>query len=77
MLAYVNTGKFGNIVLSYIVFESKAEQTETIKLDLNGYVIYIYIKAFNEKFPKDPTPEQKEKINAIWDAIGHPEKKIA
>ena len=76
MLAYVNPGKFGQIVLNYIAFQSKAEQTETVSLDLNGYVIYIYKKAFKESFPSEPTPEQKERINAIWDAIGHPEKKL-
>jgi hypothetical protein len=76
LLKYVNPGKFGQIVLNFIAFQSKAEQTDTIKLDLNGYVIYIYIKAFKESFPTDPTPEQKERINAIWDALGHPEKKI-
>ena len=76
LLAYVNPGKFGQIVLSYLVFQSKAEQTDTIKLDLDGYMIYIYKKAFKESFPKYPTPEQKERINAIWDALGHPEKKL-
>ncbi len=76
MLAYVNPGKFGQIVLNYISFESKTEQKEVITLDLNGYVIYVYKKAFNEMFPSDPTPEQKEKINAIWEAIGHPERKL-
>ncbi len=77
MLAYVNPGNFGEIVLNYIAFRSKAEQKEIIKLDLNGYVIYIYKKAFNEPFPSDPTGLQKERINAIWEALGHPEKKLS
>jgi hypothetical protein len=77
MLAYVNPGKFGQIVLNYIAFQSKAEQKETVKLDLNGYVIYVYKKAFNEPFPTEPNELQKQRINAIWDAVGHPEKKIS
>ncbi len=78
LLAYVNPGKFGEIVLKYIAFETKAQQTETVKLDLDGYVIYIYKKAFKKPFPtENRTPEQIEEINAIWDAIGHPEKKIS
>lgn len=76
LLKYVNPGKYGQIVLNYIAFSSKAEQTETVKLDLVGYVIYVYVKAFKETYPKDPTPTQKQRINAIWDAIGHPEKKL-
>lgn len=78
LLAYVNPGKFGEIVLKYIAFETKAQQTETVKLDLDGYVIYIYKKAFKKPFPtENRSPEQIEEINAIWDAIGHPEKKIS
>lgn len=78
LLAYVNPGKFGQIVLNYIAFQSKAQQKETVNLDLDGYVMYIYKKAFKQYFPKENrTPEQIEKINAIWDAIGHPEKKIS
>lgn len=77
LLAYVNPGKFGEIVLNYLTFKSKAEQRDTIKLSLEGYVIYVYKTAFKETYPtQNLTPLQKERINAIWDALGHPEKKI-
>lgn len=76
LLAYVNPGKFGEIALNYIAFQSKAQQKETVGMSVDGYVIYIYKKAFNESFPTNPTTEQKERINAIWEALGLPEKKI-
>lgn len=77
LLKYVNPGKFGQIVLNYIVFQGKADQKDVIKLDLNGYMIYVYLKAFKESPPTEtPTPLQRERINAIWDALGHPERKI-
>ena len=77
LLAYVNPGKFGEIVLNVLVFQSKAEQNDTIKLSQEGYVMYIYVKAFNEAYPlENPTNIQKERINAIWSALGHPEKKL-
>lgn len=76
VLKFVNPGIFGQIVLNYIVFQSKAEQKDTIKLDIYGYMIFVYKKAFKETFPTDPTPMQKERINAIWDALGHPERKL-
>lgn len=77
LLAYVNPGKFGQIVLNYIAFQSKAEQKETIKLSPEGYMIYVYKTAFKEPYPKENlTLLQKQRINAIWDALGHPEKKI-
>lgn len=76
LLAFVKPGKFGQIVLQYLAFQSKAEQKEKIKLSLEGYVIVLYRKAFKESYPEYPTPSQKERINAIWDALGHPEKKL-
>ena len=76
LLKYVNPGKFGQIVLNYIAFQTKAEQKESIKLDIYGYMIFVYKKAFNEPFPEFPNQIQKERINAIWDALGHPERKI-
>jgi len=76
LLVYVNPGIYGGFVLSTIQYSAKAKQTDTIKLDLDGYVIVIYKKAFKEPYPKFPTPIQKERINTIWDALGHPEKKL-
>lgn len=73
----MSTGKFGELYAS-IVFQEKAEQAQTITLDETGYMMFIYVKAFKEAFPKEPyTADQIEKINAIWDALGIPEKKIA
>lgn len=76
LLAYVNPGKFGEMILKHIIFQSKAEQKDSIKLSPEGYMMLIYKRAFKEQFPTNPTPQQIERINAIWDAIGHPEKKI-
>ena len=76
LLAYVNPGKFGQIILNHIVFQSKAEQKDSIKLSPEGYMMYVYKNAFKESYPTNPTALQIERINAIWDAIGYPEKKI-
>lgn len=77
LLAYTNPGKFGEIVLNLLIFQTKAEQKDTIKLSQEGYVMYVYVKAFKEAYPlENPTSLQKQRINAIWDALGHPEKKF-
>jgi hypothetical protein len=78
MLAFMHPGKFGGGVYTPMVFQSITAQQETITLDDYGFMIFIYVKAFKEDFPKDdPTPEQIERINAIWDALNKPERKIA
>ena len=58
-------------------FDSKADTTNQIKLSLEGSVIYIYIKMFKEPYPAEPLTElQRQRINAIWEGIGHPENII-
>jgi hypothetical protein len=55
-------------------FDDKAEQTNVIKLDAFGFMILMYTKAFKEQFPKEPlTQEQKDKIDALWNALAYPE----
>ena len=58
-------------------FKSEAKSTETIQLSLEGTVMFIYIKMFNERYPSAPFTElQCQRINTIWEGIGHPENKI-
>lgn len=75
LLIYTNAGTYGDIYAS-IVFIDKIKQKEVIKLTLEGYIVYVYKTAFKEPYPLNPTLEQIGKINAIWEALGHPEKKI-
>jgi hypothetical protein len=59
-------------------FEAPAVVTEKIVLSLQGTVIYIYTKMFKEPYPSAPFTElQRQRINAIWKGIGHPENIIA
>jgi len=58
-------------------FESKASITEKVELSLEGTVIFIYTKMFKEPYPSRPFTElQRQRINAIWEGIGHPENII-
>jgi hypothetical protein len=58
-------------------FESKATVSEKVELSLEGTVIFIYTKMFKEPYPTAPlTKLQRERINAIWKGIGHPENII-
>lgn len=62
---------------SALEFNTPAVQTDTIILSLQGTVAYLYVRFFKEQYPLLPTNLQREKINAIWDYIGHPENKLA
>lgn len=62
---------------SALQFNTPALQTDTVILSLQGTVSYLYVRFFKEPFPLLPTNLQREKINAIWDFIGHPENKLA
>jgi len=61
---------------SALEFDTPALQTDTIVLTLGGTVAYLYVRFFKEPYPALPTILQSEKINAIWDYIGHPENKL-
>jgi hypothetical protein len=77
MIAFMPDGKFAQTISSEnLKFETKAEVTQKIVLDLFGSAIYLYMKVFKEPYPKNPSPLQIQKMNAIWIAIGHPENII-
>jgi hypothetical protein len=61
---------------SALEFNTPALQTDTVVLSLGGTVAYLYVRFFKEPYPMLPTNLQREKINAIWDYIGHPENKL-
>lgn len=70
-----NLPTYGSIT-SALLYKSSVGSHSKATVTIEGYVSYIYFINYNEKYPEFPTPEQKEKINAIWDALGHPEKKL-
>jgi hypothetical protein len=73
----VHPGYFRETISGNLIYHDTATQEETVVLDVDGVMRYVYVKAFQEAFPNEPyTPEQTLRINAIYDAIGHPEKKI-
>lgn len=69
-------GKFIDTLTANLVFNDTATQDTVITLDLEGIMRYVYVKAFQEIFPANPEGVEIERINAIYDALGHPEKKI-
>jgi hypothetical protein len=76
ILEFMPVGEFPSTLRSDINFEAKAEISETISLNLEGTVIFLYARMFNEPYPTNPTEEQRDKINSIWVGIGHPENII-
>ena len=59
-------------------FDTQAKNTEEIELSLEGTLVFIYVKMFDEPYPSLPyTYLQIQRINAIWEGIGHPENIIA
>jgi hypothetical protein len=77
ILGYMPFGTFPVTVRASIQFETDATVTETIVLDLAGTVILLYSQLFNEPYPEMPfTDLQRERINAIWVGVGHPENII-
>jgi hypothetical protein len=77
LLTFVRPGIFGAIT-SGAQYKSKVSGTEEVKLSIDGYVVYLYCFVYKEAYPTAPfTQQQVDRINEIWDALEHPEKKIS
>jgi hypothetical protein len=66
----VNNGK----VISAVSLEYKTDAvaTDVYTLSIEGYIQYIYYQAYNALYPEIVTPEEAEKIYAIYDALQIP-----
>lgn len=77
LIQHYPEGNYPVTIAIPLEFETTATVTEEIELSLEGTVIFIYIKMFKEPYPAMPfTDLQRERINAIWSGIGHPENII-
>lgn len=79
MIFAFKPGMFTDGLSANLIFNDTATQETVIKLDVDGVMRYVYLKAFQEPLPIDPETfilDQIERVNAIYDAIGHPQKKI-
>jgi hypothetical protein len=78
ILQYMPSGVFPLTLTTNIEFKTDATISENIILDLSGTVVLIYTQMFKEPYPTTPFTElQRQRINAIWEGIGHPENIIA
>lgn len=55
-----------------IKYETAAVSTDVYTLSIEGYIQYIYYQAYNALYPEVITPEEAEKIYAIYDALQIP-----
>ena len=55
-----------------IKYETDAVATDVYTLTIEGYIQYIYYQAYNALYPEVITPEEAEKIYAIYDALQIP-----
>jgi hypothetical protein len=77
LIEHYPEGVFPATVSLTLSFEANASTTDKIVLTLEGTMMYIYVKMFKERFPSKPFTElQRQRINAIWEGIGHPENII-
>lgn len=66
----VITGK--TISATSLEYATNAVATDIYTLSIEGYIQYIYYQAYNALYPEIMTPEEAEKIYAIYDALQIP-----
>ena len=76
LLSFMDT-RFGKRYAYGLSYSASASQIEDNILSLEGTMMYYFIRLTNRRYPTVPTPDDIMYINAIWDTLGHPEKKLA
>jgi hypothetical protein len=65
--------KLKKVVGSALEYETEAVKTDTITLKLDGFILYLYAKAFNDIYPEsNPTPQQVANLKQVYDALELP-----
>ena len=77
LLIYLPKGLYGNDFFGDHEYEAKASETKAMTLDIYYSGLLIYFQIFKEAYPeKNASKDQIERLNTIWQAIGHPENII-
>lgn len=67
------TPPVGKTVSNTLEYDTIAAESEVITLTIEGFIIYVYEKAYSESYPKGSlTTIQKQRIYEIYDALKIP-----
>ena len=76
LLIYLPTGLYGKKFYGDFEYQAKASETQVKTLDIYYSGLLIYYQFFKEEYPEKPSTQQIGRMNAVWEAIGHPENII-
>jgi len=76
LLAFMDK-KFGKNFTYGLLFTGSSSHIVNETLTLEGTMMYYFILLTKRAYPSgEPTLEDIKYINAVWDGLGYPEKKI-
>ena len=76
LLAFMDI-KFGKKYTYGMRYDASGSHTTKESLTLEGTLIYYFVLLTKRPYPTgSPTVDDIKYINAIWDALGYPEKKL-
>jgi hypothetical protein len=63
----------GKTVTNVLEYDTIAAESEVVTLTMAGFVMYLYEKAYNERYPtSDLSLAEKQRIYEIYDALKIP-----
>ena len=63
----------GKTVSNALEYDTIVAESEVVTLTLEGFIIYLYEKAYSERYPTDTlSGTEKERIYEIYDALKIP-----
>jgi hypothetical protein len=58
---------------SALEYETEAVKTDTVTLTIDGFILYLYAKAFDDIYPEsNPTPQQVANLKEVYAALDLP-----
>jgi len=57
---------------SALEYDTIATKTDTVTLSLEGFILYLYARAYDDVYPENPTPLEKSRLHDIYKTLGVP-----
>jgi hypothetical protein len=68
--------RFGRAYTFGLIYNASSKVVEQTTLTLEGTMMLYFVLITKRPFPSTPTAQDISYINAIWEGLGYPEKKI-
>ena len=60
------------IMGSGLEYKTEAQKTDVVTLSADGFILYLYATAYEEVYPDNPSPIQRQRLHEIYRTLQVP-----